>query len=674
MPIFPEYVEFFFHDEFIGACIGIILMLFCVALIIEISLWGIGTAPKRNKLPSTIASINAKFFGVVYITWLPLTACLYLIFMDDWTTSRTFPTSSPTASSWLAMGNGYIEDYYILNFDFTMWFTIWWTKWWSSSSCIAGSLPAVVFLCSWAFNVMLRLVCWTSSSIRPSVTPRRHIIGGIRRQVRGKANPPQLCLSGLVLLTLTVSAESVGVSCRATEALGNWSFDLPTKKPDVSHSDPDMDGNFGYNYSIGEPYRPPFDDLDLAPDEPPDLHREPPMVVFMNFGSFDDERVDLHRSASSTSEPSTQVNMVMFGHELQPLDRRDALLTVFSNEAIKEKVRQTWPEYQFATFHVYSVTPTPERLRGQGWITLVDFIVPGQRRLPGVITLKETHVYRRSPAFLHELRQFEAFRFRAASTVHWLINDAGLQDRCETSRHGQCSVICRGQVLLLGIQHRIQAGDHLCFLVDEAQPSPTSVITFANAHNFVQIIQTLLHGAGPRQYLTILLHGFRNAMLGTRIYGAHRQRVEDLDTFSGDIMAIWREENFEAVEVVGVQPQPLHRDSDGAIQLHFLVLFSSPARPTVLLHRPAEEGYGDFAIVEPPSTVSFAWLVAYSPWHVRFPAGHLGSRLLQLADRFEVQHGTTMENTSCFMLSKLMHTSNLQQSWGGGSFKKRKRL
>ena len=393
--------------------------------------------------------------------------------------------------------------------------------------------------------------------------------------------------------------------------------------------------------SIGEPYRPPFDfqDLDEVPADDPRLPQpDLPMVTLMNFDRFDDQRLDVQRAISSTEENPILVNMVMFGNDGRPVGRRDSPLRTLTNEEIRTAVREAWHDYPFATFQVFSVTPTPDRLRGQGWITVINIASPGLRHPPGVLALKETHVYRRSTAFLQELQQFEAFRFPSLTTTRGLIVAADLVDRCDTTRHGHCSVLHRGQVLLLGVQHRIQGGDHLCFLVDEAQPPPTEVITFDQAHTFVQTIQTALYHAGPRQYLTILLHGFRGNTLGTRIYGAHRQRVEDLDVFAGDIMSLWHEENFEQVEVIGVHPQLLLQDSDGAINLHFLVFFSPPVRPAVLLHRPTEEGYGEFDIVEVPEFSSFALLVDYSPWHVRFPAGHLGDRLLQPADLIEIEH------------------------------------
>ena len=349
--------------------------------------------------------------------------------------------------------------------------------------------------------------------------------------------------------------------------------------------------------SIGVPYRPPFDfqDIDEMPVDDPRLPQpDLPMVTLMNFDRFDDQRLDVQRAMPSTEENPVLVNMVMFGNDGRPVGRRDSPLRTLTNEEIRTAVREARRDYPLATFQVFSVTPTPDRLRGQGWITVIDIVLPGLRHPPDVLALKETHVYRRSTAFLQELQQFEAFRFPSLTTIRGLIVAADLVDRCDTTRHGHCSVLHRGQVLLLGVQHRIQGGDHLCFLVDEAQPPPTEVITFNQAHSFVQTIQTALYHAGPRQYLTILLHGFRGNTLGTRIYGAHRQRVEDLDVFAGDIMSLWHEENFEQVEVTGVHPQLLLQDSDGAINLHFLVFFSPPVRPAVLLHRPAEEGYGEF--------------------------------------------------------------------------------
>ena len=469
-------------------------------------------------------------------------------------------------------------------------------------------------------NVGYRLLLFGGRKLRKFPAGHRqghtHQLNGIRCNARGRLPASKLWKTTLGTLLLIAGGEATHIHNHSIQMYGI----LQAKAIDCS---------------IGEPYRPPewMDSDDLQPEPP-----EPQMVVFMNFARFEEERTDLQSSASSTEETAAQINMVMYGHDGRPVGGRDAALRTLSNEAIKDAVRHTWQDYPFANFHIFTVRPVPDRLRGQGWITIVDIQTPGRTGRPGVLTLKETHVYRRSPAFLSELQQFEAFKFRTPSTSTGLIDQADLSERCDVRRHGSCTVLKGGQVLLLGINHGILGGDHICFLVDEAHPAPPDVIHFANPQGFVQTIQTNLYGAGIRQYLTILLHGFRNGYTGTRIYGAHRQRIEDLQIFAGDIMSIWAEEHFDTVEVHAVHPQLLRRDSDGAINLHFIVFFSSSNRPTVVLHRPTEEGYGDYDVVELPPMVSFARIVDASPWHIRHPAGHYGDRPLQPADLLEVEH------------------------------------
>ena len=444
-----------------------------------------------------------------------------------------------------------------------------------------------------------------------------HIIQGVRCNVRGRLSTPLSWKSLVGFLFLICGGEAISIANCAQVASSQLSGKV--------------------NCSIGDPYRPPTGWMGPEEDVPPEPP-EPPMVVLMNFGSFEEERPHVQLSSTSSTEAPEVINMVMFGSDGRPLGRRDASLHLLTNEEIKAAVRRAWQDYPFATFHVYSVRPVPDRLQGQGWITVVDLILPGHRRLPGTLTLKETHVFRRSPAFLHEVQQFEAFRFSTPSTIARLIAEAGLSDRCDTRRHGSCSVLKSGQILLLGIRHDILAGEHILFLIDEAHPAPPDVIHFEEPQTFVQHIQTALYGSGVRQYLTVLLHGFRGQYLGTRIYGAHRQRLEDLQVFAGDIMSIWSEEDFNSVEVHGVQPQLLARDSDGAINFHFLVAFTPPARPALVLHRPFEEGYGEFDIVEMPALASFGRIVDASSWHVSHPAGHLGSRPLQPADLLDLEH------------------------------------
>ena len=193
-------------------------------------------------------------------------------------------------------------------------------------------------------------------------------------------------------------------------------------------------------------------------------------------------------------------------------------------------------------------------------------------------------------------------------------------------------------MLPIGFPHRLVHGDHLCFLIDEAHPEPTERIAFARPQQLVPSIQRALVGAGRRQYLTISLHGFRNGNIGIRSYGAHRERIEDPDIFAGDIMSVWHEQDFSGVLVHAAFPHYGDRDSDGAINFHFIVLFEPAANHVVLLQR-RNGGPDDFVIVETDAAASLRTLSSMSPWTFVMPRGLLGERPLQQADLIEVENG-----------------------------------
>ena len=394
----------------------------------------------------------------------------------------------------------------------------------------------------------------------------------------------------------------------------------------------------GRNCSIGDPVVDPFDlvqfpEVDLPPPEPPG-------VVFMNFDIADDQ-ADAHvrlQELGAFIDENRETNLVMFGFDGHPQGRRDAPLRSFRPDDIRNAVRQAWSDFVFANFELSSVRPVPANLQGQGWITVLELKIAGQRQLPGVLVLKEIHTYRRSPAFLEDLQIFEAYRFSGSGHVSRFIAEAGLNERCEPRRHGQCTLIRGGTVLPIGFPHRLVHGDHLCFLIDEAHPEPTERIAFARPQQLVPSIQRALVGAGRRQYLTISLHGFRNGNIGIRSYGAHRERIEDPDIFAGDIMSVWHEQDFSGVLVHAAFPHYGDRDSDGAINFHFIVLFEPAANHVVLLQR-RNGGPDDFVIVETDTAASLRTLSSMSPWTFVMPRGLLGERPLQQADLIEVENG-----------------------------------
>ena len=388
-------------------------------------------------------------------------------------------------------------------------------------------------------------------------------------------------------------------------------------------------------FSGGERVEDPFDFL--PPPVAEDLQTPEPQVIFMNFANIDDVRPTVRNEAQGL-EDDTPSNLVMFGNNGQPLERRDAELRDYRPETIRQAVRHTWRDFPQADFELYTVRNTPDRLQGQGWLTVV-FIRTPEVRLNGILALKEIHIFRRSPAFLQELQDFEAFALPAVAHVSALIYRAGLDERCDQRRHGHCTIIQNRQVLLIGFPHQLRAGDHIAYLVTEAQPSPLECIHFEQPQVFMSTIHDAMRLTAPRQYLTIFLHGFRGSMIGSRIYGAHRQRIEDPDVFRGDIMSVWHEQHFDRVQVFTAHPQEANRDRDGAVMLHFIVAFTPTLNPLILLQRAQGVQDDDFVVLDPPSTASVNLLGSMSPWNLRFLRGHWGQRILQPAELLQLSDG-----------------------------------
>ena len=220
-----------------------------------------------------------------------------------------------------------------------------------------------------------------------------------------------------------------------------------------------------------------------------------------------------------------------------------------------------------------------------------------------------------------------------------MIHVAELDDRCDTHRHGHCTILRNREPLMIGFPHRLRPGDHVSFLITEAHPSPQETIHFENQMDFQTLIHDVLLHSAPRQYLTIFLHGFRSVMFGTRSYGAHRQRIEDLDVFRGDIMSIWNDEAFDRVHVFHAHPQEVRRDRDGAIMMHFIVAFAPTLNPLILIQRSNGMADMDFMVLDPPQPASLTLIVHMIPWEMRPIRGFWGLQQLHPTNPLHLMDG-----------------------------------
>ena len=193
---------------------------------------------------------------------------------------------------------------------------------------------------------------------------------------------------GVALLCLVANAEAVGIykSCSCSS-----SYDLGIKdsRLDDRHSPPEI---------------PDFlEDHELLDADLEEQGEPQGPVLLVNVHDFLRRQVD--DSMSNTNEPGqAPIRLVMFGYADDPIGRRDSELQDLSEDAIQFAVRNAWAEFA-GPFELYHVEPQPERLRGEGWITLVKIartLHPAHRGQ--VFVLKEILTFRHTSAFSEPLR------------------------------------------------------------------------------------------------------------------------------------------------------------------------------------------------------------------------------------------------------------------------------
>ena len=338
--------------------------------------------------------------------------------------------------------------------------------------------------------------------------------------------------------------------------------------------------------SIGEPPRPPevpeeFEET-LIEEETTDPYLH--YVYMMNARSLL-ERQAIFESASDEDGGQQLFSLVMFGHGEQPLGRRDASLPDLQDATIQEAVRNAWADCR-GPFELYDVVPQPERLRGEGWVTLVYVRNQGNAHPLGkVMILKEIVTYRHTRAFAGPLPEHEAFFVTPRNAWRPLLREVDLEERCDSTRHGSCSILLRGNVVLRGAIIRMLTGDLISFLVDEALPPAQDIVIFADPIHFAMNYEQALGTMAPMQFVAVYTHGYHGGFLGTRSFATHRPNLLDFGRFAAQIVALWQEEVFQNIEVHCVIPQLVRRESSGEVEMHYILHFGTLRNPLILLRR-----------------------------------------------------------------------------------------
>ena len=444
---------------------------------------------------------------------------------------------------------------------------------------------------------------------------------------RGRLILPVLSLTGFNLLGICVSAEIRHSAHLCSEAYSPFSEkfftqcsgDVPCQPPEVPEG---------------------FEELSGA-SASPDLMEFEPEVILM----YARDVVDAGHFANATTddtEPQRPTNIAMFGYHGEPVGRRDASVTDFHDETIRAAVRAAWRDFE-GPFELYPVEPQPDKLAGQGWITVL--YIRGHQRplLPGVLVLKEVTTYRHTWAFPSPAPEHEAFFVSARPSFQQLIQEAGLQDRCNEQRYGSCTLLLRGSVVLRGGLIRILNGDLLCFLVDEAWPAPPDVVQLADEVQFQENYAQTLGTTAPRQYLTVYTHGFHGGFVGTRSYGAFRPSLLEFETFSRQMLALWQDEVFRHIRVHCVIPQPARVESSGEIEMHYILNFGTLASNLVLLRHDPLTAPSNYQVVATEAWATPHQLLSLAGWErlhdTMLPDIFWGSSQLAIDDVLQMRTG-----------------------------------
>ena len=413
-----------------------------------------------------------------------------------------------------------------------------------------------------------------------------------RHAQRGRLKPSAFSFVGCCLLGVCCGAEYTHVQ----------HFCTPFESAPVKASGHPFDYGplfaDGKNCSIGEPYRPPyFPDLtdELSAEEGTEVAEA--VVLLMNTRDTLQQLAALQEQAAQSAWVGAY-NLIMFGHFDRPLERRDAPIQNFDEGTIQAAVRATWPEYG-GHFELYNVEPQPDPLSNEGWVTIVFIRGHLRAHQPGQsFVLKEITTYRHTWAFDMTLPEHEAYFLPQRAFFPQLINAAGLQERCDTSRHGSCTILTRNNVVLRGTQVAIRTGDLVKFLVDEALPDPVDIVILHDAEVFRQNYDQALNAFPPRQFLSVHTHGYHGGFLGSRVYAAYRHTLLDFETFARQLTAQWQEEVFRNIVVHCVLPQPARAESTGGIEMHYLLNFGIITQHLVLLRHDHGDAPSDYAVVQ----------------------------------------------------------------------------
>ena len=477
-------------------------------------------------------------------------------------------------------------------------------------------------------------------------------VGGVRHRVRGKLRKPALALRGCLLLGLVLGGEATGVAQACSSTMPFWQK----------------------QGSIGEPAAPP-EIPEIFPEEAP-TDEEPERfasVILMNGPTFLDPWA-ADGIVGYDPPLDRPFNMIMFGYKSESLGRRDSEIANFVPRTIKEAILATWWDQTDSVFEVYIVHPQPLKLVPEGWTIIINFRTP-YSHLPGgiALALKEVIIFRRTGIF-PDVQDFEAHPFNSSFTV--LIEDAELQQQCNTHRLGHCSIKLDDNLVLRGIIVRVMQGSYVTFMVDEALPDPTTIFTLQDPVISHQALREVLRDCPRLQALNVYLHGYHAEYLGTQSYTAPRTRVENWEEFTAAAARLWQGDIFQDARIISANPQQGLRAVDGEIIVHYIIDFGRRDVCLTLLSRQVDNHLPSFAVVEAEEWITPHNLLQLVDWtehisHYGLPDISWGNNAIGIDEILQSRQGMHLhfEHSQPSSSSEAPHPheeeehNSLMQSW-----------
>ena len=328
------------------------------------------------------------------------------------------------------------------------------------------------------------------------------------------------------------------------------------------------------------PFHMPDMDLEPAPEPGPChiMHEEEVFAVIAG----GDER----------NENPNLVNLIMFAmlDDRIVLPRRDQSGYISNLLSLQSLMQQAWLEFAPRQLVAHLVYPQPDRLRGQGWVFVIEIKFEGAPffDFQSIALTETTRWSNNKPTTTH----YQAALLRSPGcTADW-VKTVNLEDDCKRFWDHQCIVLNQGTPVTPDQRETILQGALVSFLIDEIPEKPEPDQVFGVQGDFWQQMQHLFSGTAVRQGTTIVTHGYYEHFLGTRDFTTFRSDALNAEKLASTLFSLWKEMDLLPMNVMIAKPSPQRFREDGTLEIHLIVAFQDYSHGNlVLLHDRDQERF-----------------------------------------------------------------------------------